>query len=251
MRPVDSQLNSQEVAWYQHYFGQCDGEYQWHFEDLNGWALNDRVTGTVSNGVAHLTISGVDPFMTYSRTVCIDSEISRYLRLQVKNNTDGNNLTIYYKNSVTNAWNFKSIPIATDDAELKSYTIEMTEEPNWAGTINTLRIDPPGSEGTMELDYFGILSADQLTTSMDVRESKTSIDFVSIFPNPVVDYLTVDFCNSGDATLELSTIHGQTVASFNLSAARNRISLSDLPAGVYVIRIKQGADLFGAKLIKR
>jgi len=73
---------------------------------------------------------------------------------------------------------------------------------------------------------------------MDVRESKTSSNFVSIFPNTVVDYLIVDFCNSGDATLELSTIHGQTVASYNLSATRNKVSLSDLPAGLYVIRIE-------------
>jgi arylsulfatase A-like enzyme len=248
LRPEDSQLNSQEVAWYQHYFYQCDGEYQWHFDDLNHWTLNDRLTGTVNNGVARLTISGEDPFMNYSGTICIDSETSRYIRFKAKNNTNGNNATIYYKNSVTNAWNFKSIPITTDDAELKSYTTEMTGDPNWTGTINTLRFDPPGSEGTMELDYLGILSADQLGTTMDVRESKTSSDFVSIFPNPVVDYLTVNLYKSGDASMKLSTIHGQTIASFDLSESRTRISLTDLPAGVYAIRIEQGTELFGAKI---
>ncbi len=126
----------------------------------------------------------------------------------------------------------------------------MTGDPNWTGTINTIRFDPPGSAGTLDLDYLGILSEDELTTRMDEWESNVSSDFVSIFPNPVVDYLTVDLYKSGDATMKLSTIHGQTIASFDLSDSRTRISLTDLPAGVYAIRIEQGADLFGAKFIK-
>ncbi len=249
LRPEDSQLNSQEVAWYQHYFDQCDGEYQWHFDDLNNWTLNDRMAGTVSNGVAQFTISGEDPYMNYSGTVCIDSETSRYIRFQAKNNTNGNNVTIYYKNSVTGSWNFKTIPISAEDTELKSYTTDMSGDPNWTGTINTVRFDPPGSSGTLDLDYLGILSEDELTTRLEEWESKTSSEFASIFPNPAVDYLTVDLYNSGDATMKISTIHGQTIASFDLSDSRTRISLTDIPAGVYAIRIKQGPDLFGATFI--
>lgn len=250
LRPEDSLLNSQEVAWYQHYFNQCDGEYQWFFNDLTNWTLNARLTGTVNNGVARLTISGEDPFMNYSGTVCIDSETSRYIRFRAKNNTNGNNVSIYYKNSITGSWNFKSIPISTEDAELKSYTTDMTGDPNWTGTINTIRFDPPGSAGTLDLDYLGILSEADLATTMEERESSVSSDFVAIFPNPAVNYLTVDLCKSGDASMKLSTIQGQSIASYNLSETRTRISLTDLPAGLYVIHIEQGADRFGATLIK-
>jgi hypothetical protein len=86
---------------------------------------------------------------------------------------------------------------------------------------------------------------------MQVKVTRTNSDFVSIFPNPAADYLTVDLNKGGGATLELLTLHGQSIASYALTDSRSRISLTDLPSGIYAIRIEQEGDLFAATFVKR
>ena len=56
-----------------------------------------------------------------------------------------------------------------------------------------------------------------------------------VCPNPATDYIDV-FVNQGDDQAEIIDLNGKTVMTLQLKNEVNRISISDLPKGVYMLR---------------
>ncbi|MBS4013047.1 MAG: T9SS type A sorting domain-containing protein [Bacteroidetes bacterium] len=85
-------------------------------------------------------------------------------------------------------------------------------------------------------------------------ETIANEDFVSIFPNPVKDVLTIslDASNTGTLNLRLINIHGSDVINPILLDGITMIDVSKLPQGLYFCVITQNNRIFySRKIIKQ
>lgn len=74
-------------------------------------------------------------------------------------------------------------------------------------------------------------------------------DIVSkIYPNPTKDILTINLKNNEPATIRLYNILGQEVKSTVATDIQTTLNVSDLTAGIYVIKIEQKGKQFTSKI---
>jgi hypothetical protein len=72
--------------------------------------------------------------------------------------------------------------------------------------------------------------------------------FIRIYPNPLKDKLFISRNGGGEtATIILTDIQGRQVRSIQMAGSTQTIDMRGLPAGVYVVRIGNGA---ATKVIK-
>jgi hypothetical protein len=211
--------------------------HEWHFNVLNDWTLNPRLSGYANSGIANLSISGVDPYMSYNGNVCLDTQVSKYLKLQLKNNTNGNVATVYYKNDITDVWNFVSIPITQNDSQTKTYQIDLSDEVNWKGNVYSIRFDPPGEAGYLGLDYIGILTDEMLVGIHDVlAASKNTNSEVSVFPNPSRGLFYVK--SAQKTRIKVFDCRGIEVFQNNELKEKHTINSEMWRTGVYIIKLE-------------
>jgi len=74
-------------------------------------------------------------------------------------------------------------------------------------------------------------------------------NFLKIYPNPANDKLNITL--EEKATLEIINSQGQIVVSKSLTERTNNLNVSDLPGGVYSLRIKTNKGIAVRKLIKQ
>jgi hypothetical protein len=84
-------------------------------------------------------------------------------------------------------------------------------------------------------------------TTMDevISACGTSVDElmpdqgISIYPNPVSSWLTVELSSDAQYSsyLQLSSLNGQEIEYVRLNAQINKIDLSKLPAGIYIVKV--------------
>jgi hypothetical protein len=61
-----------------------------------------------------------------------------------------------------------------------------------------------------------------------------------IYPNPIDEYLEIDFSekvNQGIYNIEIFDMHGRIVHSATLKNSRNKVNLSSLAKGIYLLKI--------------
>lgn len=68
---------------------------------------------------------------------------------------------------------------------------------------------------------------------LNVEENETNF---TISPNPFVDYVTVN-TTSKNSIMEVYAITGELILSFELNGANNRVDLSELANGTYIVKI--------------
>ncbi len=76
---------------------------------------------------------------------------------------------------------------------------------------------------------------------------------ISVYPNPVKDFLTVDFNTEklDNSSFQLFDVSGKVVYQGNLKNAKNQISASSLSVGMYILRITNAGKLVKTfKIIK-
>ena len=79
---------------------------------------------------------------------------------------------------------------------------------------------------------------------------------IRLYPNPVVDNLTIDFdsANKGSMQINLFDLQGQNVfaKTVNLSENENKIQInvSSLPEGMYICRLINGLTIETSKFLK-
>ena len=75
-------------------------------------------------------------------------------------------------------------------------------------------------------------------------------DSYKLYPNPATDEVGVD-C-PGNCTLSIYNALGGIVLSTNVEAGSTRVSLADLPAGVYVVQFETiGGSVIRKRLIRQ
>lgn len=75
---------------------------------------------------------------------------------------------------------------------------------------------------------------------------------VRVYPNPAVGFIMVDMDPAGEpAQFEMVDLSGRKVISKNMSGVRNQLSISDLPAGLYLYHITRNGETYRGKILKR
>ena len=76
---------------------------------------------------------------------------------------------------------------------------------------------------------------------------------ISVYPNPVKDFLTVDFNTEKleNSSYQLFDVSGKIIIQGNLKSAKSQISASSLATGMYILRITNAGKIVKTfKIIK-
>jgi hypothetical protein len=79
---------------------------------------------------------------------------------------------------------------------------------------------------------------------------KQVVEKINIYPNPVVDILTIQCDLSGEYTLEITSLNGLVIYTKQISGQLHRIDFSNFQNGVYFISIKSKDLITTKKIIK-
>ena len=104
--------------------------------------------------------------------------------------------------------------------------------------INYTYIDDSPAQG---LNYYRLKQVDfnnEFSYSSVVNVNFRTLSRSSIFPNPTGNALIVQHANDQAGSLELVTINGEVMKTFLLDMLSTELDLSDIPKGIYVLRIK-------------
>jgi hypothetical protein len=80
------------------------------------------------------------------------------------------------------------------------------------------------------------------------------VEMIQIYPNPNNGIFTLELpkTNALDYTIEVINLTGQMIYSESLSKGNTyRIDLSGKPKGIYLVKLKQGTEIFQKKIIVR
>lgn len=85
------------------------------------------------------------------------------------------------------------------------------------------------------------------TVWLGVNEAAVSSKSISVFPNPAHDNVTITVPETSDVSL--LDMAGRLMVTVRLSKGSNQISVADLPAGLYILRVSDGEGVYTQKLI--
>ncbi len=99
---------------------------------------------------------------------------------------------------------------------------------------------PTPTGGLISSDYLVVANPSTYCVATSIENNSVSNGF-SIFPNPANTQLTIDFPNAvnGKVTVEIYNCIGEKIVSSQISpvADQIRLSVSDLPAGIYFVKL--------------
>ncbi|MBL7826887.1 MAG: PKD domain-containing protein [Saprospiraceae bacterium] len=97
----------------------------------------------------------------------------------------------------------------------------------------------------------------QSSLSLATNTPKSNLDAVKVFPNPVLDELTVAFNSkkAGDVVINLTDVSGRTLISKPYQAAEGlnavRMQATSLTPGLYLVELRSGDDIQTLKVVKQ
>ncbi len=169
-------------------------------------------------------------FSLLSESDSIVGEINadeKTVQLNMPNGSDLSQLTAFF--------------IAESNAAVKIYGTEQIS----SETVNDF------SQGALVYD---ITSEDGTTESWTVTATTSSVSIISekninIYPNPVKTDFFIDFTSSDFKNIqsELYNSEGKRIKSFTLKEANSLINISDIPSGIYFLKIRTDKNLFLVK----
>lgn len=89
-----------------------------------------------------------------------------------------------------------------------------------------------------------------ITETADILFDSPITDLVSMYPNPVLDELNIIMSGISNANLEILNHVGIVVLSQKLTAHETQINLSNLPHGVYIVRVSSDKGMWTQKIVK-
>jgi hypothetical protein len=106
----------------------------------------------------------------------------------------------------------------------KEYSLGITWDQQW-----------PDHDGTFNRDGISAIAGLTLGTTLVNDLNNTE---VLIYPNPVSDYLFVDFNKPLDVEVSLQDVNGREVLRKTLHDLRNKLDIKSVPSGMYLIKIE-------------
>jgi hypothetical protein len=137
----------------------------WDFTStLEGWNGINQMTSSVASSVAAMTITGSDPYMHSPDNLALNASNYKYVVVSMQNQTIENTAELFW--TTTSATGFDGLkmvqfPIIANDTRQRYYIIDLSLNPNWAGTIKQLRLDPiaGGSSGISKIDFIKVVGS--------------------------------------------------------------------------------------------
>ena len=132
--------------------------------NAQGWTPTHSLSPfSVSGGVLTTQITDNDPYMT-SPVVSFSASTYRYLSLRMKSTAGDRNGEIFFATSSEPTIDAKKSVVfeVIADGQWHTYTIDMSVNSKWTGTITRYRLDPASggpNGGTIQIDNFLSLSA--------------------------------------------------------------------------------------------
>ena len=141
--------------------------------------------------------------------------------------------SVCYRDSTTKSW-----PAAADGKgytlELKSDTGIMDDGNNWfAGCFG-------GSPGYAYASPCKVLGINNIAYS----------NSYSIYPNPVLNILNVEHLSLAPNELRIEDLMGHNVMKYNCTSENTSLDLTNLPRGIYTLRIINNSSVAAFKFIK-
>lgn len=102
----------------------------------------------------------------------------------------------------------------------------------------------PGLEGNFGRGYTYYFSVNSPNSIPEIETSGT----IRVYPNPAQDYFIVSMTDIADAELQVFDLLGKKVLIKNLHQHETRISIQDLPAGVYLVQIRAQDKIYQEKV---
>jgi hypothetical protein len=215
---------------------------EWDFlMDLEGWELTKSLSGSASNSILHLSITGTDPYMVSPDNLNIDADSAKYVLLKIRNGTNTTAGRFYWTTNTTTHFSIdhsKPINLQPNDPELSTYILDMGEESNWKETIKRVRLDPSNSanSGTVDIDYIKIVR--DLTSSSQNMEADHP---VKLYPNPASDRVAIE--TGLPSSIIIMDVMGRIVEVRERRAARHVIRTRGWSKGIYLARIINAAGV--------
>ena len=146
-------------------------------------------------------------------------------------------ITVNFVNASTNAtsylWDFGDLNQSTLDNPSHTYASE--------GTY-TVVLEASNDCGTNDTSL--VIT---ITEGTSIRELQASE--IQVYPNPAQDFIELRGLKSS-AMIELLDVRGRLLYAASASTAKERISIAELPAGVYLLRVS-GAQQHHHRIVKR
>lgn len=139
----------------------------------------------------------------------------------------------------------------------KSFKVESYKENSWDVLVESTIDYTYDQQNRLTLAITKIFDGKKwLNISKEAIEYKSTstgiskeIKEVKLYPNPSSDYFMVVTENNKEAEMNIYTLTGQKVESIKSNnLAEERVNVSVYAKGIYLIEIKQGAELYRSKL---
>ena len=209
---------------------------EWDFlTDLEGWELTKSLSGSASNSILNLSITGTDPYMISPDNLGMDADSAKYVLLNMKNGTNTSAGRFYWTTNATTHFNFDySTPVnlLPNDTELRNYVLDMGEESNWKGTIKRIRLDPSSSanSGTFDIDYIKVVR-DLASSSESIKADHP----VNLYPNPASDRVAIE--TGLPSSIVIMDVVGRIIEVRDHRVERHVFWTGDWTPGIYLARI--------------
>ncbi len=220
----------------------------WEFDSsLEGWTTTHSGKVSWSEGNLVFNITGSDP---YVEGPAFTSEWKagelNYLWLRLKNQTTDNSGAVYM---FPGAGGFFALtfPITPNDTEFRDIFIDLTSNPQWVSDLKLsyFRLDPSNNatQGKVYVDFIRFI--ENLATG--VADDNTVNDN-DVYPNPATGIL---FFSKSVEKFDVSVFDENGKIYLNHQITDNKISVSNLPPGMYFIKIIGKSGMTVKKFIKQ
>jgi len=128
--------------------------------------------------------------------------------------------------------------------------IDMLEDTYYAYHLGYVKIERLYPDEDIHVDNLVDFVAESCNSTGISDDSRTLNEF-SFYPNPACDILNVNFENrdNSELTFNIYNVIGKLVSSEALEQNQQKINISDLNNGIYIVEIKSGVSLVKHKLI--
>jgi hypothetical protein len=133
-----------------------------------------------------------------------------------------------------------------------------------AGSTTSETINRTMTPGTYYAQVYGYNGANSATSCYTLRVQlgtasrgtdliASDVQKVSVFPNPVKNVVNVNLTGfTGKSVVSMFDVNGRAVLQRQVSTTNSQLDISALPAGVYMMRIRNGEkDVYMTKIVKQ
>jgi hypothetical protein len=121
-------------------------------------------------------------------------------------------------------------------------TLNVYVTPTAASPANTVALAT--EQGTVATQ-----SADSTSTATGIDVNVASVSVLKVFPNPTSGEFSIEVDEDGEFTL--FNISGRIIRTSPISAGRTQMNISDLPTGIYIVKITRGEKIQTSRIIKQ